>query len=125
MRPDIRPRIRNNTDALFQEYEHYKRTYKNTDQECRNRGLEFRPIVFESHAGGWSAITRESIAKVAKHVAATSGEDESSASLRIAQRISATLQRESARAVLLRLPASAPTTSNADGSFPDLFYIPT
>ena len=44
---------------------------------------------------------------ISKQVAAARGEDEAKAALRIAQRLSATLQRENARAILRRSPQPA------------------
>ena len=60
-------------------------------------------MVIESHGGGWSRAARQVIDAVAKHVTASWNREEEAASLSIAQRLSTTLHRENARAVLRRL----------------------
>ena len=60
-------------------------------------------MVMESHSGGWSKTARQILDGIAKHVKAAWNMEEEVASLRIAQRLSVTLQRENARAILRRL----------------------
>ena len=60
-------------------------------------------MVLEAHAGGWGKEARQVLDGLAKAIAATQPNSAESASLRIAQRLSITLQRENARAVLKRL----------------------
>ena len=87
---------------VFCRYERMKREYKNTAQLCREAGFSFSPQVLEAHAGGWSPLTRATFDWLAKAQAASQHEDPSTVSLRIAQRISCTLQAENARAILQR-----------------------
>ena len=99
---------------IFREYEDFKRGYKDTDAQCRRQGLTFLPFVVEAHAGGWSPVARRAISSLASDIAAATHSDKAAVSLRIAQRISCSLQRESARAILRRrqcvsAPAPAPT----------------
>ena len=59
-------------------------------------------MVVESHGGGWSHTFRRMIDWIASSSAASSHEDPAAVSLRIAQRIACSLQRENARAILRR-----------------------
>ena len=81
-----------------------------TDHECKQAGFKFTPMILESHGGGWSPLARGVLDKIAKSQSAAWNEGQEPSSLRIAQRISCSLQRENARAVLRRLapPASRP-----------------
>ena len=87
---------------VFSRYEQMKRDYKNTGQLCNEASFTFSPLVLEAHAGGWSPLTRTVFDWLAKAQAASHHEDPSIVSLRIAQRISCTLQAENARAILQR-----------------------
>lgn len=88
--------------AVFQDYEHHKRNHLDTDSQCRRQGLAFVPFIIEAHAGGLSPLARRTLDTVAKAVAATTHSEPAAVALRIAQRISCSLQRETARAVLRR-----------------------
>ena len=77
-------------------------------------GASFRPLVLEACGGGWSSALRETVAWVAtesRAMCGSAGSTPSVVSLKIAQRISCTLQRENARAVLRRSPGPV------DGSY--------
>ena len=87
---------------VFCQYERMKREYKDTAHLCGNAGFAFKPLVLEAHAGGWSPLTRATFDWIAKSQAASLHEDPSTVSLRIAQRISCSLQKENARAILQR-----------------------
>ena len=56
----------------------------------------------EAHAGAWSPNARKIFGRIASLVSAVWNEHAETASLRIAQRMSVTLHRENARAVLKR-----------------------
>ena len=60
-------------------------------------------MVCESHSGAWAPNARRILDKVAKGIAANNGERCEVASLRLAQRISVTLHRANARAILKRV----------------------
>ena len=93
---------------VFLRYEEFKRNHLQTDEQCRDAGVRFTPMVLESHGGGWSGKVRGFVDWLARASAAAHHADAAEESLRIAQRISVTLQRENARAVLRRLvPVSA------------------
>ena len=89
---------------VFSEYEHLKRRHLDTEVQCQRQGLEFVPFIVEAHSGGLSPLARRTLDGFAKEIAAATHTEPSAVSLRIAQRISVSLQRESARAVLRRQP---------------------
>lgn len=102
MRTDRLIRVGEDPATIFEDYEQYKRSYKNTDRECQGAGITFRPLVIEAHGGGWSSELSKVVGRIASLRAAVTGEESGHVALRIAQRISCTLQRENARAVLAR-----------------------
>ena len=85
---------------VFQRYEEFKRTYKDTAQLCETKGFVFTPMVLEAHGGGWSPLMRAAVDWIAKRQAACHNEDPCNVSLKIAQRISCSLIRDSVRAIL-------------------------
>lgn len=91
-----------NPATIFAEYEAYKQSYQQTAQQCQEEGLRFAPLIVEAHAGGWNPTFLGVIDGIAKSLAAAQNEHHSLVSLRIAQRISWSLQRENARAGLRR-----------------------
>ena len=108
LRTDVLARSEDEPGAVFAFYEHLKNTYKNTAQECKHAGFSFTPLILEAHGGSWSPLARSRLDKMAKLQTAAWLEGHEPPSLRIAQRISCTLQRENARAVLRRLAHPAP-----------------
>ena len=109
LRPDMYRAVIDNPMVVFDQYEAFKRSYKETHQCCQDQGLLFSPMVLEAHGGGWSPAFRRLIDWIVRSSAAANSDSSSSTSLRIAQRISCSLQRENARAVLKRL---VPRTSD-------------
>ena len=87
---------------MFSDYESKKREYKDTDEQCRYQGLEFVPFVIDAHAGGISPLARRTLAGFATSIAAACHSEPATVALKMAQRISCSLQRESARAILRR-----------------------
>eukprot|EP00969_Alexandrium_andersonii_P190706 8424510-Alexandrium_andersonii.AAC.1 len=83
-------------EAVLERYEHEKRQHLDTEATCQAAGVRFTPLVLEAHGGGWSKATRNFADWLAAGVAAARGGQKESESLRIAQRISATLHRENA-----------------------------
>ena len=69
-------------------------------QLCR---FSFVPLVFEAHGGGWGAQTRKSLGFVSQQLRAAGDWCREGIPLRLAQRVSCSLQREAARAILRRL----------------------
>lgn len=102
---------------MLAEYADYKRTYKDTQTKCQEQGIEFVPLVIEAHGGGWGAQLRQAVGFLAIQQKAAGEWCREGAPVRIAQRISTSLQRENARAVLRRLSA---TGQLAEGEVADL-----
>ena len=98
-------------EQVASRYEDFKRNFKppgeqaGTEALCAQNGLRFVPMVLEAHGGGWSAVARQTLDVIARSVAAAWNEKPEVASLRIAQRLSTTLHRENARAILKRCRA--------------------
>ena len=90
-------------------------SFKNTQQECEEAGFEFVPLVFEAHGGAGSPASRALFDWISKAQATNLFEDAASVSLRIAQRISCTLHRENARAILRRSATAAALWSLPSG----------
>jgi len=68
----------------------------------------FAPLILEGHGGSWSPATRRLLDWIAGQAAGISGDARGEIALRIAQRMSCTLHRENARAVLRRSPPILP-----------------
>ena len=111
MQSDLLHPVADTPELVFQRYEKMKRDFKNTEHACETAGFRFVPLVIEAHAGGWSPLIRAKVDWIAKTYAACHNEMAPAVSLRIAQRISCTLQRENARAILQR-SANAPLLSS-------------
>jgi hypothetical protein len=102
----------NAPDAVYSHYEAFKRSHGDTEAACKAQGFTFTPLVFEASGGSWSSLARRTLDWVARQGAAARLEDPDRASLRMAQRISVTLHRENARAVLKRAAwRESPTTA--------------
>ena len=105
---------------LFAEYEQHKNSYKNTEQQCCDQGFRFHPLVFEAQAGGVSPQARALFDALAREAAASTREQPEALSLRLAQRMSCALQRETARAVIRRQAEreAAPVSSGWSAASP-------
>jgi hypothetical protein len=101
----------NAPDAVYSQYEAFKRSHDDTGAACAAQGFTFTPLVFEASGGSWSSLARRTLDWVARHGAAARLEDPDKASLRMAQRISVSLHRENARAVLKRAAWREPPTT--------------
>ena len=104
---------------VFQRYEHLKRSFKNTAQSCETQGFNFVPMVFEAHGGGWSPLARATLDWISRNQASCHNDDSAAVSLKIAQRISCTLHRENARAVMRRV-ALAPGSPSLPSRWDDV-----
>eukprot|EP00973_Karenia_brevis_P028202 3885644-Karenia_brevis.AAC.1 len=51
LRSDNYRSVIDNPAIVFDQYELYKRAYKQTDQCCRDQGLRFSPLIVEAHGG--------------------------------------------------------------------------
>ena len=85
---------------------------------CHRNGLRFTPVVFGGRAGGCGVPARNVVTWISHRLRTTSLRTPSDRNLELAQRISAALHRDSARAILRRsrLAASreAPTPLSVD-----------
>ena len=122
MRSDRLQLSRDTPELVLTKYEETKREYKapgeteTTEALCTSQGLRFVPMVVEAHSGGWSKAAREVLDTIAKSVATQWKEDNEVASLAIAQRLSVTLHRENARAIVRR--RQEPTLTAAPDAVP-------
>jgi len=118
LRSDHYWQVLDDPGRVFADYEAFKRDYKQTDQICRDQGLLFTPMILEAHGGGWSPTCRGIVDWIARQIAAVTHKDQSVVSLRIAQRISCSLQRENARAIMRRF--ADPVEIGADTGWANL-----
>ena len=81
-----------------------KNSHLDTSRICTAAGFRFIPLVVEAHGGGWDVGLGSAVAWIARSAESLGHDKESSASIRIAQRIACSLQRENARAMLRRMP---------------------
>ena len=94
--------------AVTNNYEVFKKDYqppglpRSTQELCDSNGLGFSPCVFEAHSGAFGNTTRKVLSYMAEQIALATGEKFEVGSLRLAQRLSATLHKENARAILER-----------------------
>jgi hypothetical protein len=104
----------NNAELVLSKYEDFKREYKppgeteGTEALCASQGLRFVPMIVEAHSGGWSKAARKVLDEIAKRAATVWNDKPEIASLAIAQRLSVTLHRENARAVMRRRGEAPP-----------------
>ena len=98
-------------DAAATRYEEQKRLHLDTARCCSEAGLTFIPMVCEAHGGGWGREARRAFAVLAKRAADATGDDAALAADQLAQRLSISLHRENARAVLRRLQPRAGATA--------------
>ena len=115
LRADIMERVTHSPAIVFEHYESFKMTYKDTANKCEEQGFKFTPMILDAHSGGWSHTARKVLSRVAQGVASCWGESRDAASLKIAQRISISLHRENVRAVLKRLVVQAPEAPASSG----------
>ena len=90
--------------GVFSSVEARKNSFLDTASQCTKAGITFCPLVLEAVGGGWSDALRSVVAWIASESKRSGPTDGSDASFKIAQRISCTLHRENARAILKRAP---------------------
>ena len=88
-------------------YEGHKRSYLQTEEECRQQGILFIPLVAET-SGGWGPSAIRTFAKWAKLSTSRGGAASSfkAALPQFLERLSVSIRAAKARAVLRRGPAS-------------------
>lgn len=96
-------------ETILTDYEEFKRSFQpvgdaaTTAELCKHAGLVFTPMVIEAHSGGWGRVARQTLDAIAKRAGACWRGEAEVESLRIAQRLSCSLHKETARAILRRL----------------------
>ena len=103
---------------VFHEVEQRKRAFQDTASHVAERGATFCPLVLEACGGGWSQAFRSVVAWISSESRTARGHATDAPrdiSLRIAQRISCTLHRENARAILRRSPGPVSGSSDLAG----------
>ena len=85
-------------------YSATKRTHLGTDALCRASGVQFQPLVCES-TGAWAPEAFTVLHQLAQATATHSGKDFASVLAELLQRLSVTVRRAQARALLRRLAA--------------------
>ena len=52
MRADLMARTAESPTVVFEEYDAFKRSFKNTEKHCTDQGFQFTPMILDSHSGG-------------------------------------------------------------------------
>ena len=121
LRADRVGRAQEGGKAIADDYAITKRAFQDTEEKCHAAGFSFLPLVFEAHGGGWGTQTRRTLGFLGQQLSATGEWCREGAPLRLAQRVSCSLHRETARAILRRLApadtdaAVTPYEPEADG----------
>ena len=103
MRQDMITKAIDTPESIVMEYENFKRTYKDTKSQCDQARLEFTPVVFEAHGGGWSQAAGRICEHISKQQISAGFSCKEGPSMRIAQRISTAIHLANARAIQRRL----------------------
>ena len=107
LRTDKITRAQDGGQAIADDYALCKEQHLGTAAKCAEAGITFVPVVFEAHGGGWGRLARQTMGFVAHQQKIAAQWCREGSALRLAQRVSCTLQRESARAILRRLSSPA------------------
>ena len=118
---DLLAAAANDPSSVTAAYDEHKRQYLNTQVECRNEGFDFWPFIVEAYGGGLSIGARRVVAHIAKAWAAREGEEIGAQASELLRRISISVHRENARAVLRRL---SPSSAAAPATNPDAWAEP-
>ena len=102
MRDDVVATSAADPQQCFLRYEDQKCAYLDTREQCQGEGITFIPMILESVGGTWGPQGAMVIAELAKASASASGESADHCAIIALQRLSVTLHRENARAVLRR-----------------------
>ena len=86
-------------------YSRTKRTHQNTEELCKQAGVEFQPMVCET-TGAWSLEALFVLRHLARSAAEATGGDADAVFARTLQQTSVVVRRATARAVLRRLASS-------------------
>ena len=95
------------------DYQSKKRNHLDTENQCREAGLTFIPMVAEGVGGGWGNDGQMVWNRCASAIAAATGEQPHAVAEHIYQNMSIIIHKEGARAVLRRLQGAAPSLNPA------------
>jgi hypothetical protein len=117
VRSDVITRSASDREAALTLYEDFKCSYKDTKRQCQEAGITFVLLILESVGGGWGKEARRIWTELAKASALASGElqSESESAISLLQRLSITLHRENARAILRRRAPGADLSLSGPG----------
>ena len=85
------------------EYEARKRSFLQTEEDCRQQGIHFVPLVAET-SGGWGGAALATFKKMAKLASGRNGQSSPKQAVlpRLLERLSVSIRAAKARAVLRR-----------------------
>ena len=106
LQPELFHPVAETPGLVLHRYDGMKRSFKETAASCEAAGFKFVPLVVEAHGVGWGPTIRFTVDWISRVQSACQHNEVASVSLRIAQRISCTLHKENARAVLRRAAVS-------------------
>ena len=101
-------------EDVLQEYTEYKNNHNDTAAECQRQGFLFTPFIVEAHGGSWCPDARRLADFTARQQVAAGMWAKEGLPLRLAQRISCTIQVQNARAMLRRLAQPKWSSSEDD-----------
>ena len=107
LRADILSIAASDPASVFGSYEDYKRHHLDTEKKCEEQGLKFLPFVIEVHGGGLGPVARRVLGELARAGAAREWEEVEVQASSLLRRMSISVHRENARAILRRLPGLA------------------
>ena len=97
LRADQVEHVASGSADILAGYADFKMAYKDTKQKCDQQGINFLPLVIEAHGGGWGASLCHVVSFIASQQKAAGDWCREPPAVRMAQRISTTLQRANAR----------------------------
>ena len=114
LRNDVIGAAAQDPTVVWARYEDFKRQHLRTQAQCNDRNLDFLPFIIEADGGGLGPVARKVCASIAQTGAARDGEEGSTRAASLLRRITTTVHRENARAMLRRLPVqmSVPVSSS-------------
>ena len=114
LRRDVVERSSVDGSSVTKDYEHFKRTYLDTESKCREEGITFIPIICEADGGGWGPAAHAVFSELAKYKSSMTGESSSITATYLLQSLGLILHKENARAILRR------SHSNIDSDISEL-----
>ena len=104
LRRDVVESSARDGSSAVSNYESFKRTYLDTETNCRDEGIKFIPLVCEANGGGWGPAGHAVWKELAKQKSIVTGEPDSITALHLLQSLGLILHRENTRAILRRSP---------------------